>query len=393
MRKRSHSTIWLGLALCGIVAVRVAQAAEIPLPERNPLADLKPGIAGVVTTGHVMPLPERRPRDLAAKSKSKDDKAAPEAEKTAEVPTTWTVAEIAAAKAECLKLTKGLSITFDYAEPIRHGQCGTPQPIEVKSLGSGQKVALDPPATMNCRLAAMLVRWMDTTVQPKAKALLGKPIARLTNASSYVCRNRYGAKDQKLSEHAKANAFDVSAFVTTDGRSIAVAQSWGPTMAEIEAKQAAEAERVAKAEAERAAEAKKAKTMKVASTSGAVPKAATAAWAASEEVDATASIAPPEQKPGKKKDSKAKAASLADSIKGEPLIAKGSAKDRKRHRGELFVRPPELQPKSPEGKFLHAIHAGACEMFGTVLGPEANEAHHDHLHLDLQPRRKTNFCQ
>ncbi len=84
---------------------------------------------------------------------------------------------------------------------------------------------------------------------------------------------------------------------------------------------------------------------------------------------------------------------LGDLAKGEPLIAKGSAKDKKRKRGVLVERPAELQPKSPEGKFLHAIHAGACEIFGTVLGPEANEAHHDHLHVDLQARRKTNFCQ
>ena len=92
-------------------------------------------------------------------------------------------------------------------------------------------------------MVAMLTRWIDTSVQPQAKALLGRPIVRLTNASAYVCRNRYGAKDQKLSEHAKANAFDVSAFVTSDGRSVAVEAYWGPTMAEIEARQIAEAEK------------------------------------------------------------------------------------------------------------------------------------------------------
>lgn len=35
----------------------------------------------------------------------------------------------------------------------------------------------------------------------------------------------------------------------------------------------------------------------------------------------------------------------------------------------------------PEARFLRQIHQGACRVFGTVLGPDYNAAHHDHLHL------------
>jgi hypothetical protein len=38
---------------------------------------------------------------------------------------------------------------------------------------------------------------------------------------------------------------------------------------------------------------------------------------------------------------------------------------------------------NPHAKFLHRIHRDACGMFSTVLGPEANEQHRIHLHLDL----------
>ncbi len=38
--------------------------------------------------------------------------------------------------------------------------------------------------------------------------------------------------------------------------------------------------------------------------------------------------------------------------------------------------------------FLHAIHAGACRVFGTALGPEANESHKNHFHLDMKERRQ-----
>ncbi|QZD86336.1 extensin family protein [Qipengyuania psychrotolerans] len=36
-----------------------------------------------------------------------------------------------------------------------------------------------------------------------------------------------------------------------------------------------------------------------------------------------------------------------------------------------------------EREFLQTIHRSACKRFGTVLGPEYNAAHRDHLHLEL----------
>jgi hypothetical protein len=46
-----------------------------------------------------------------------------------------------------------------------------------------------------------------------------------------------------------------------------------------------------------------------------------------------------------------------------------------------------------EGKFLRAVHEAACGIFGTVLGPEANDAHKDHFHLDMKARRRSAFCE
>lgn len=36
-----------------------------------------------------------------------------------------------------------------------------------------------------------------------------------------------------------------------------------------------------------------------------------------------------------------------------------------------------------ERAFLRTIHSSACKRFGTVLGPDYNAAHHDHLHVDM----------
>jgi hypothetical protein len=35
----------------------------------------------------------------------------------------------------------------------------------------------------------------------------------------------------------------------------------------------------------------------------------------------------------------------------------------------------------------------ACGIFGTVLGPGADEAHKNHLHLDVKEIRDASFCQ
>ena len=36
-----------------------------------------------------------------------------------------------------------------------------------------------------------------------------------------------------------------------------------------------------------------------------------------------------------------------------------------------------------EREFLRTVHASACKRFGTVLGPDYNAAHRDHLHLEF----------
>jgi len=44
----------------------------------------------------------------------------------------------------------------------------------------------------------------------------------------------------------------------------------------------------------------------------------------------------------------------------------------------------DWQPATaPEGRLLRLAHDAACAGFTTVLGPEANAEHQDHLHLDL----------
>jgi lipoprotein-anchoring transpeptidase ErfK/SrfK len=90
-----------------------------------------------------------------------------------EVPTPpWSEAEIAAAKAKCTEALSTLKLDYEPLPPIKEGLCGTPAPILLKSLGSETKVAITPPATLDCAMAGALNRWLDKTVQPRPRSYL-----------------------------------------------------------------------------------------------------------------------------------------------------------------------------------------------------------------------------
>jgi hypothetical protein len=42
----------------------------------------------------------------------------------------------------------------------------------------------------------------------------------------------------------------------------------------------------------------------------------------------------------------------------------------------------DFRADSDQGRFVQAARRGACQVFGTVLGPDYNAAHRDHLHLE-----------
>lgn len=45
-------------------------------------------------------------------------------------------------------------------------------------------------------------------------------------------------------------------------------------------------------------------------------------------------------------------------------------------------KPIEAAAGDAEAQFLREVHGGACRYFSSVLGPDYNAAHGDHLHLD-----------
>ena len=98
------------------------------------------------------------------------------------------------------------------------------------ALGSVQLLEIGTPVTnlgaMTCPEARQFARWVREAVQPAAVAWLGGRVVRIESFGTYSCRPLNGQAGQRLSEHGRANAVDVSAFVIEGGRRITVLDGW-----------------------------------------------------------------------------------------------------------------------------------------------------------------------
>jgi hypothetical protein len=79
---------------------------------------------------------------------------------------------------------------------------------------------------MTCPLARQLARWTREAMQPAASAWLGSRVVRIESLGTYSCRPVNSRPGAKLSEHGRANAVDIGAFVLADGRRITVLAGW-----------------------------------------------------------------------------------------------------------------------------------------------------------------------
>jgi len=275
----------------------------------------------------------------------------------------WTEKQIAKAKAQCDKLLSDEILKFERLDPIRTGICGTPAPVKLTSIEAGSTVKIAPAATLTCPLAVALRRWMKDVVQPAAKEHLGSPIASIRNVASYSCRNRYGGTRRPLSEHAKVNAIDIAAFKTESGESIVLLKHWD-LMIEPEPQ-------VARAELEDSTD-KEADSTSASDDGSAGGKEKDAA--APDDASTSPSPATGEKTAEAGGEQKSDGGGSEKSEDEEPPV-------------------PQAKPKPhPKSLFLRSVHAGACGIFGTVLGPESNAAHRDHFHFDGAERRKS-YCE
>jgi hypothetical protein len=273
----------------------------------------------------------------------------------------WDAGEIEAAKSRCKILLEGRNIVAIAAAPIKAGDCGAPAPVQLLSIGTVPQVALSPPPTVTCEMAVALAGWLEAEVQPAAREILGGHVIRLEVMSAYSCRNAYARLKARLSEHGRANALDIALFVTERGE-IASLSDWGDTERDVRTRLAA-----TQAQAGRASEAVKEQAV------AAMPPTARRDLKGSIVEMGDVAIRP-----------------AANPLTAQaPVPALGLAPP-SRLGGP---RPSQIADTSARQRFLRRVHAAACRHFGTVLGPEANEAHRNHFHLDMADRPIKRICE
>jgi hypothetical protein len=346
----------------------------------------------------------------------------------------WSATEIAAAQKVCKALLREYKAVATPVPPIKKGRCGDPAPIKLMQIGK-KPVSFSPPPTINCQMVAALGKWISKGLQPLAKQHIGARLTQISVMSSYACRNRYGRKRAKLSEHAKANALDIGGFVFKSDTNVRVLAGWGLT----------ERDRIARAAAAR-------KTRDALATPSPDPKGLKVRGGTPPSKDAKdaggATAALPEPRVARAEQRSAvgrgeasvfagsfqqfvlpplpeRRPSLKERMRWAQLERKAAARRAARERQRLeryraklnkFLYPANrlggAKPtkiatgkaevdKNEDGSgskpdhmgFLKAAHRSACRYFTTVLGPEANEAHRNHFHVDLVKRKWKNYCQ
>jgi hypothetical protein len=173
------------------------------------------------------------------------------------------------AGSRCFSLLRAAGVRFRELPTSGGQQCKV---INAARLQPGQQMlSLEPAAvTPSCPMLAGMLIWQTQVLQPLSQSVFGKSVSRIEHLGSYSCRRLYGRSSGAWSEHATANAIDISGFVLSDGTHVSIVRDWH------------------------------------------------------------------------------------------------SVNDR--------------------GMFLHAARDGACRLFSTVLSPDYNAAHRDHLHIDLARR-------
>jgi hypothetical protein len=111
------------------------------------------------------------------------------------------------------------------------------RPVPSKPVASGcglvnvvrpvrSKIAYNSSFNLTCGMMAALY-WYEASLQDLAHQHLGSSITRIDQLGTYACRNVNSAQTGRRSQHATANAIDISAFRLADGRTVSIAKDWG----------------------------------------------------------------------------------------------------------------------------------------------------------------------
>lgn len=197
--------LWLAALMAGMPGIALA----VPLPPARPA------------------LPWDGPREFAAPLPPPRPAIIPEARR-AQGEFKLAAAAAGSACAELLAQEIALADTGQIVDAAE--SCGTTPVTRLTAvlLANGSFATLRPAAVLRCETALAVARWIREDIAVAA-AELGSVLARIEVAASYTCRSRNNVAGAVLSEHGRANALDMRAFVLADGRILTLADPKAPT--------------------------------------------------------------------------------------------------------------------------------------------------------------------
>ena len=105
--------------------------------------------------------------------------------------------------------------------PDQRGSC--PLVNAVRLSGPGYSSGF----VATCPLAVALALFERHALRLAAQRWFDRGVRRIEHVGTYACRNVYGREKGRRSEHASANAIDITGFVLSDGRPVSVQRDWG----------------------------------------------------------------------------------------------------------------------------------------------------------------------
>ena len=103
------------------------------------------------------------------------------------------------------------------------GECPLSDVVRVRSFGP---VSLSSSFLASCPLALSSALFVNQQARPITETMMGSGLSRIDHFGSFACRNIYHRANARRSEHATAEALDISGFTLENGQRISVLRGW-----------------------------------------------------------------------------------------------------------------------------------------------------------------------
>ena len=125
--------------------------------------------------------------------------------------------------AACLAGLDQRHVDYDRIADFHNGEgCGIDQAVKLRNPA----IPLNRPLLMACPTAVNLADFEAQVVIPAAQETLGHTVTTVISAGSYDCRGQRGDHPERLSEHARGLAIDITGFTMDDGTRVTVLHNW-----------------------------------------------------------------------------------------------------------------------------------------------------------------------